>query len=298
MMFKNLPDKVIAYIQLHIAVVLFGFTAILGDLITLDATPLVWWRVLLSSISMILLVRVFSLVSEVGWSNILKFSGIGIITACHWVTFYASIKYANASVALVCLATTSLFTAFLEPFLLRTALRRLDIVIGLIIVPAMFLIVSNLEVSMYMGVYLGISSAVLAALFASLNKKLINKASPLRISFIELTSATLFLTIVLWLFFDLPDALQPQGNDWMYLIILALLCTTLAHYLSMASLRHISAFNSVLIINLEPVYGIILAALLLKEYQELTPNFYVGALIIIATVFAYPLLNKLSYFKE
>lgn len=296
-MLKNVKPITLAYVQLHMAVVLFGFTAILGDLISLQATPLVWWRVLLASVSMLALVRIRSLVREVGWTNIKKFAGIGIITALHWVTFYASIKYANASIALVCLATTSFFTSFIEPILLKTAFRRLDISIGLVIIPAMALIVSNLEFTMMTGVGLGIVSAILAATFVTFNKKLINEASPMRITFIELTSATLFLSICVPLWYTLPADITPVGHDFAYLVVLALLCTTLAQYFAMASLKHISAFNSVLVVNLEPVYGIVLAAVLLKEYEELTTTFYLGAGLIILTVFAYPLLKKMTFFK-
>ncbi len=296
-MLKNVKPLTLAYIQLHIAVVLFGFTAILGDLITLQATPLVWWRVLFASLSMVFLVRISTLVKDLGWNTIVKFAGIGVVTALHWVTFYASIKYANASIALVCLATTSFFTSFIEPILLKEAFKKLDISLGLVIIPAMVLIVSNLDFSMMTGVYLGIISAILASIFVTFNKKMIDKASPMRITFIEMTSATLFLSICIPLFYVVPQDMTPRGSDMLYLVILALLCTTLAQYFSMASLKHISAFNSVLVVNLEPVYGILLAAAILKEYQELTTTFYLGAGLIILTVFTYPLLKKLTFFQ-
>lgn len=281
----------LAYIQLHIAVVLFGFTAILGDLITLTAVPLVWWRVVIAGLSMVVLVRIRSIVQDLGWKMIGRFAGIGVVTALHWVTFYASIKYANASIALVCLATTSLYTALIEPAVLKTSIRWVDLAIGVIVVPAMFLIVSDLEGTMMTGVYLGITSAVLAATFVSFNKKYINEASPIRITFIEMVSSSLFLSVIVVLFYDQPS-MAPTSSDWIYLVILALLCTTLAQYLSMASLKHITAFNSVLIVNLEPVYGIILAALILNEHDQLTTKFYLGAVVIVGVVFLYPLVKR------
>jgi len=281
----------LAYIQLHIAVVLFGFTAILGDLISLEAVPLVWWRVILAGLSMVLLVRIRTIVAEVGWKMILIFSGIGVITALHWVTFYASIKFANASIALVCLATTSLFTALIEPAILKTRIKWIDLAIGIVVVPAMLLIVSDLEGSMLLGVYSGIVSAMLAATFVSLNKKHINAATPLRITFIEMVSSSIFLTVIVLLMYD-TKAFIPTTTDWIYLVILALLCTTLAQYLAMSSLRHISAFNSVLVVNLEPVYGIILAAIILNEHTQLTTTFYLGAAVIVGVVFLYPVIKR------
>jgi len=273
-------------------VVLFGFTAILGDLITLDAVPLVWWRVILAGLSMVVMVKLPTLLKEVGTTAILRFAGIGVITALHWVTFYASINSANASIALVCLATTSFFVSLIEPLLLRRGVQWLDVGIGVVIFPGMVLIVSNLEGGMLTGVYLGIISALLAATFVTLNKKYIEDASPLRITFIEMVSSALFLSVVVLLCYDVPESITPTQSDWIYLIILALLCTTLAQYFAMSSLRHISAFTSVLIVNLEPVYGILLAALILKEYDELTMTFYLGAALIVSVVFLYPILKK------
>ena len=281
----------LAYIQLHIAVVLFGFTAILGDLISLEAVPLVWWRVILAGLSMVLFVRIRSLISEVGFKMIAIFSGIGVITALHWVTFYASIKFANASIALVCLATTSLFTALIEPAILKTRVKWIDLAIGIVIVPAMLLIVSDLEGSMLLGVYSGIASAMLAATFVSLNKKHITASTPLRITFIEMVSSSIFLTIIVLIMYDV-EAFTPTTTDWIYLVVLALLCTTLAQYLAMSSLRYISAFNSVLVVNLEPVYGIILAAIILNEHTQLTATFYLGAAVIVSVVFLYPILKR------
>lgn len=291
-MFNNKSPRSRAYIQLHIAVVLFGFTAILGDLITLEAVPLVWWRVILAGLSMIFMVRITSMVKEVGWKMISRFAGIGVITALHWVTFYASIKFANASIALVCLATTSLYTSLIEPAVLKTRLQWVDLAIGVVVVPAMLLIVSDLHGSMLTGVYCGIVSAILAATFVSFNKKYIHVTSPLRITFVEMVSSSLFLTVAVLMFYD-TEAIIPTSSDWIYLIVLALLCTTLAQYLSMSSLKHISAFNSVLVVNLEPVYGIILASIILNEHDQLTTTFYIGAIVIVGVVFLYPLIKRL-----
>ena len=283
-----------AYLDLHIAVILFGFTAILGDLISLSATPLVWWRVLITSVSLLLLIQMGRKLYTIPRKLILQYMAIGVLVGLHWITFFGSIKYANASVCLVCMATTSFFTAFLEPILLKQKIRGFEIFLGLLIIPGMALIVKSLDLSMLMGVALGLASALLASLFATLNKKLVNFADPLSITFLELGSAWLFITLLLpFYYYQQTDlAFWPNLNDWIYLLVLALLCTTLAYVLALRALKHLSAFAANLTVNLEPVYGIVLAVLILKENQELSPGFYWGCAIILLAVFSYPFLRS------
>ncbi|MEL6720799.1 MAG: DMT family transporter [Bacteroidota bacterium] len=285
-----------AYLELHIAVLLFGFTAILGDLINLPAVSIVWWRVLITSFSIVFLINVRNIFKELPREKILKFMGIGILVGLHWVCFYGSIKLANASVALICMATTSLFTAFLEPLLFRQKLKWYEVVLGMLIIPGMILIVNSLESGMLLGFWVGLASAFLAASFAILNKKMITNARPLAITFLELSSAWIFLCLVFPVYYlSTPEEtafLPPTVMDWLYLVLLSLLCTTLAYTLSIRALHHISAFASTLTINLEPVYGIFLAWILLKEHKELNSNFYIGVAIILVSVFSYPYLKK------
>jgi drug/metabolite transporter (DMT)-like permease len=283
-----------AYLQLHIAVLLFGFTAILGDLISLPALQIVWWRVFLTSLSLLFIIRLPRLIREIPRHILWKYIGIGVLVAVHWVTFYGAIKLANASVALVCMATTSFFTAILEPLILRRPVARYELALGLLIIPGMVLITNGLDSGMMLGVWVGLLSALLVSIFAILNKMLINHARPFDITFLEIGSAWLFLTICLPFYFLLvPDTpFWPSSIDWVYLITLALVCTTLAYYLSLLALRHLSAFASNLTVNLEPVYGILLAMLILKEHHELKPVFFVGVGIILLAVFSYPVLKK------
>lgn len=284
-----------AYLELHAATVLFGFTAVLGKLIHLDATILVWWRVLITSISFLFLIRVGKLFRELPLKTILHFVGIGILVALHWITFFASIHIANASICLVALATGAIFTAFLEPLIMKQKIKWYEILLGLLVVPGLMLIVDSTEVSMQLGLWIGLLSAFFMSLFGTLNKKMVNKTDPLNISFLELGSAFLFISILLpFYFFNNPDLkFWPSGNDFIYLIILALLCTTLGYVLALKALKHISAFAANLTVNLEPVYGIVLAIVILKENQELSAGFYWGVLIIMATIFGYPFLKKL-----
>ena len=284
-----------AYLELHIAVVLYGFTAILGKLLDLSAFMIVWWRVLLTALSIVLLIA-FSKKLILSWKpEYKKYLLIGILVAIHWLTFYGSIKYSNASIALICLATTSMFTSFIEPLILKTKIKWYQVAIGIIIVPAMGFVVSNLDFKFIHGVWLGIISAIFASLFTTLNKKYIDSTHPYLITFLEMSGVWLFLTVllpVLWIWDPNFDFFPPDATNWTYMTILVLLCTTLAFILSLRALKQLSAFASTLVVNLEPVYGVILAALLLNEQDELNFNFYIGSAIIIFAVLLYPFLRK------
>jgi len=284
-----------AYLELHLAVFLFGFTAILGDLIQLSALVIVWWRVMITSLSLVFLIRGGKALRQLPWPTILQFMGIGLLIAVHWLAFYGAIKLANASISLICMATISFFTSFLEPLIMRQRVRWHEIMIGLAIIPGMALIVNSTAPSMNLGILVGLSAALLAALFATLNKKLVGRSDEMSITFLELGSAWLFLSLLLPIYIGLsegPVQLLPSPTDWLYLIILSLLCTTLAYVLALRSLRYLSAFASNLAINLEPLYGIALAWVILKDQEELSPGFYWGVLIILAAVFSYPLLRR------
>jgi drug/metabolite transporter (DMT)-like permease len=283
-----------AYLELHAAVFLFGFTAILGKLIELDATVLVWWRVFFTSISLLFLVNVGKIFRELPLKVILQFVGIGVLVALHWVTFFAAIHISNASICLVALATGAFFTAILEPLILGGKVKWYEILLGLLVVPGLVLIVDSTELSMQMGIWVGMLSALLMSIFGILNKKLINKTESLNITFLELGSAWLFLSIILPIYLGVEENLNfwPSSNDLIYLIILSLVCTTLGYVLALRALKYISAFASNLTVNLEPVYGIILAIVLLKENQELSGNFYWGVLIVLSVIFIYPFMKK------
>jgi len=218
--------------------------------------------------------------------------GIGVIVGMHWICFYSSVKLANASIALITMAMTSLFTAIIEPLVIKKKFNTLEIVIGLMIIPCMILIAKNIDLSLIEGFLIGVLSALLASIFATLNKKYVDDASPYMISFLEMFGAFVFLTICLPFIINDLSAVMPMQSDWIYLIILSLLCTTLAFVLSMMALKNVSAFDSNLVINLEPVYGIAIAVIVLKEHKQLTPLFYIGGLLIMMIVFLHPILSK------
>lgn len=289
-----------AYLELHIAVLLYGFTAILGDLIQLSAVMIVWWRVFITCISLLYFVRFGKKLKSIPRDKTFKFLGIGVIVALHWITFYGAIKLSNASVALICFASTSLFTSFLEPLILGRSIEKLQVIMGLMIIPGMWLIVNTVDVSMMNGIYVGLLSALLAAIFSTLNKRLIDDADSYSITFLELGSAWLFISALIPFLIWNGSEIQfiPKGTDWTYLLILALLCTTLAYILSLRALKHVSAFVANLTINLEPVYGILLAIVLLNDHKELSPKFYLGVILISAIVFSYPVLKKKTSRKK
>lgn len=285
-----------AYIELHIAVFLFGFTAILGDLIQLSALSLVWWRVLITSVSLFFIIKIRNLIREIPRKALLQFMSIGWLVGLHWMCFYGAIKLSNASIALIAMATTSFFTSFIEPLVLRQRVKWIEIGLGIMIIPGMILIVNSTEWSKLNGLWVGLLAAFLAALFATLNKKLMREYKVVDITFLELGSAWGFLSVVLAIYIifkpEFLPTMIPTWSDWGYLLVLALLCTNLAYVLALRALKHLSAFAANLTINLEPVYGIALAWLLLGEDKELSSGFYWGGALILVTVLSYPLLKK------
>lgn len=280
----------IAYLQLHIAVVLYGLTAILGDLISLSAVNLVWWRVLITSLSLLFFVGWGRRILTMDRKVVIGYIGIGFLVALHWITFYGAIKFANASITLAAMATTSLFTAFIEPVIMKRPFYRLELILGLLIIPPMMMIASDLDITMMQGLGIGLISAFLASLFATLNKKMVGEADAYQISFLEMSSAFFFISILLLV---LPTGnMMPTSQDWIYLLVLSLGCTTLAYVISLKALRYVSAFDANLVINLEPVYGILLAVVILNEHTQMRPSFYLGIVLVMLIVFAHPYLKK------
>lgn len=283
-----------AYLELHLAVFLWGFTAILGDLISLSAVVLVWWRVFITAVSVLFFIRGFSSLRKMGRRAVLQFAFVGALTGLHWLTFFGAVKLSNASITLVCMATCSFFTAIFEPLILGTRFKLWELCVGLLVIPGMALVVGSVDVSMHDGILVGLTSALLASVFSIFNKKWIGNAEPMPITFIEMTSAWLTLSLLLPFFFQSEPgaAFLPSLEDLGMLLVLALVCTTFTWVLALRSLKHLSAFASTLTVNLEPVYGIALAWVILQEHKELSPGFYWGVLLILVVVFSYPVLHK------
>ena len=281
-----------AFWQIHVCVLLWGFTAILGKLITLPAQALVVWRMALVALFLAILPKVWRGVRALPPRLLAIYAGIGTIVALHWLTFYAAIKLSNASVAVSCLALGSIFTAVVEPMLTGRKHEISELILGIMVVPGVVLLVGGVPSGMHLGIAIGILSSFLTAVFATLNKRYVHEAEPESVTFIEMSVGGLFMILAGIAYFGIDGTLMwPDLRDFTLLLILALACTLLPFILSLHALRHISAFATQLALNMEPVYAIVIAALWLKEYQEFTPQFYLGVAIILAAVFVQPLLQ-------
>lgn len=296
----SINTKQKAYLQLHLAVFLFGFTAVIGKLITLEQTALVWNRLWIAVLGLIFIPGVLRGIRSIKRSNFLIFSGIGVLVALHWLTFYGSIKVGNsASVTLACLATSSLFTSILEPLITKSKFQWIELLLGLLVIVGIYFL-SGVGEAYYWAIVIGIISAFLAALFSTLNKKYITGQNSLSVSTIELAAGFVFISVcypLLQNLFPQPQWL-PTGSDWWWLLVLGLLCTSLAFALALESLKVISAFIATLSINLEPVYGIVLAIWFLNEDTQLNFDFYLGTAIILLAVILHPIITKIQNRKN
>ncbi len=282
-----------AFFQIHFCVVLWGFTAILGKLITLPAATLVWWRMVLVTAALLLLRRfwvgVRALHPRLAWT----YAGIGAIVALHWLTFYGSVKLANASVAATCMALTPVFVAFVEPWIAKRPFDSRELIFGIAVIPGVMLVVGGTPDGMRLGIAIGAVSALLVGIFGSLNKRFIGDADALTVTGIEMGAGAAVMTLVVPLMLPADVWMTlPQPRDAIYLVFLALGCTLLPFALSLVALRHLSAFSTALAVNMEPVYAIVLAILLLGEQRQLDPAFYLGVAIILAVVFSHPLFVR------
>ncbi|PZO66360.1 MAG: EamA family transporter [Pseudoxanthomonas suwonensis] len=293
-----LTDNTRAQLQIHLCVLLWGFTAIFGKLITLPALPLVWWRMLLVCGALALLPRVWRSLRRLPPRRILAYAGIGMLVALHWLTFYGSIKLSNASVGATCMALATVFTALLEPRLAQRPFSWRDLALGIAVLPGVALVVGGVSPDMRLGIAVGALSALLVAVFSSLNKRLATDADPLAVTALELGAGTLLLTALAPLMPLLFPAFAgdllslPSARDLLYLALLAVACTLFPFALSLVALRHMSAFSAQLAVNLEPVYAIVLAMLLLNEQHDLTTMFYAGVAILLGAVLLHPLLSR------
>ncbi|PRH83736.1 DMT family transporter [Arenimonas caeni] len=280
-----------AHLQIHFCVLLWGFTAILGKLITLGAMALVVWRMALVTAALLLVPRVWRGLRALPPRLWGIYAGIGVLVALHWLTFYGAIKLANASVAVTCIALATVFVPVVEPWITGRRFAPRELLLGVAVVPGVALVVGGVPDDMHLGIVVGTISAILVAFFGALNKRFVHEADPLTVTGVELGAGGLALALLTpvlpW--FGTPWVL-PAGMDVVWLGVLALACTLLPFALSLVALRHLSAFSAQLAVNLEPVYAIVLAIVLLGEQRELGGLFYLGVVVILAGVFLHPLL--------
>lgn len=282
------------YVLIHVCVVLWGFTPIMGRLITLDAVALVWWRMLLAAVALLLLPATWRGLRQLSPRLVAGCCGVGIVLAVSWALFYLSIKLTNASVGAVCLGTAPLFIAVAGPALTRRRYRRADLALALAIIPGVALVAGGIPRGMYAGLAIGLLSAGLLAGFSGLNKLLASRAHALAATCVELAAGAVFLTFVIAV---LPHAdagfTLPHGRNVVLLLVFAVTMTSLPLALMLVALRRITVFAQQMATNLEPVYAVILAIPILGEEQQLDPLFYAGVVVILGTVMIEPVVQWL-----
>jgi drug/metabolite transporter (DMT)-like permease len=284
-----------AFLQMHLAVLLWGFTGILGKAISLSAPVLVWYRMLLAAAIMGIIIWIRKEWQPIRKRDLLKLVGIGMMFAVHWVSFYASVKLANASIAMVCLATASVFTAILDPLINGRKFNKLEILLSFVAVAGVFCIYAlhpddlsthKPMVNFKLGLVLGLIASIISAIFTVFNKPLAEKYTARPLVFCEMFSGLIFLSCLLpfYLHWQPNEAFVPIGWDYLWIFLLAYCCTVWGQSLAMNALKHLSAFTTTLSVNLEPVYGIILAFLIFQENDQLGYGFYIGMLLIFLSV--------------
>ncbi len=274
-----------ALIQLHIAVFLAGFTAILGKLIGLNEGLLVWYRLLITVLTLPLILFFKNQLHRIALKDVLKIGGVGFIVAMHWVTFYGSIKYANVSVALVCFSASGFFTAFFEPLIFNRNIIIAEVLLGMLAIAGIY-IVFDFHPQFKVGIIFGILSAIGSSLFPIFNKKLLRRFRPGLLTLYELGGGFLMLSLLMpfYLMHFPANYYLPTNWDWIWLLVLAWLCTVLCFDLQLHALKRISPFTANLTYNLEPVYGIILAFIFFSENKSLNGHFYIGVGLILLAV--------------
>ena len=289
-----MQNKRTAYLQMHITTFLWGLTAILGKLISISELPLVWYRVLIVSVVMLFIPKIVENIKTLSFKKISTIGGIGIILTLHWVAWYGSIKFANASVAVSCIALISFFISVLEPIITKNAFNKSNLFFGIIVIPGILLINQSLDINLKFGFWLGILAAVLAAFFSIYNKKYTQEIEPNSITFIQMLSGFLFLSFCLPFYLHFTKQLFPipTSKDIILLMILSVVCTIIPYNLFLRALKATNAFTTSLINNLEPVYGVILAAIFLHENEQLNWKFYIGSVIIVSAVFLHAMFDR------
>lgn len=282
-----------AQLQIHFCVLLWGFTAIFGRLISLQALALVLWRMAIVVAVLMLVPAVWRSLRAMPLRIIAAYAGIGILVALHWLTFYTAIKLADASVGATCMAVGPVFLAIVEPLIARSRFDPRELLLGILVIPGVVLVVGGIPAEMRLGLAIGIVSALLVALFSALNKRMVEQADPLTVTGIELGAGVVLLALLAPLLPHTGPAYPvPDARDALLLVALAIGCTLLPYALALHALRQLSAFSVQLATNLEPVYAIVLAIPLLGEQRELSPAFYAGVAIILGSVLAHPLFVR------
>ncbi|MFT4683894.1 MAG: drug/metabolite transporter (DMT)-like permease [Urechidicola sp.] len=292
-------EKTKNYLHLHFLVFIAGFTAILGELISIKAIPLVWFRMSIALVFITAYTIITKTKIKVTSKTVIKLFGAGVVIALHWITFFGAIDASNISITLAMFSTGAFFASIIEPIIYKRGVIWYEIIFGILVIIGVFIITQS-EIKYLTGIILGISSAFLSSLFAVLNGKFLQSHSATVITFYEFISGVLFVTLFIAIFgqgFDV-EFFNIPSSDYYYLFILASICTAYAFIASVYVMKHISPYSVVLAYNLEPIYGILLALFLFPEKENMGSNFYYGAIIILFSVFLNGILKNKGQFKK
>jgi len=282
---------------LHLTVLVWGFTGILGALISVSAMHLVWYRVLIATIALLIYFKCTKKNIRISLGLFTKLMLTGGLVGLHWFLFFQSIKLANVSVTLVCLSSLTLFTALLEPLFNKQRIAYLELFIGMLIILGIYLIF-KFETQYIQGILLGLSAALCGSLFTIINSKLIKTSKATLISFYEMAGAWFWLSLYLFISGGFNEEMRLNPSDTIYLILLGTVCTSAAYVAGVSVMREISAFRVALITNLEPIYGMLLALVIFRQEEKMSAGFYAGAMLVLGAVFLYPILKtKLEHRK-
>jgi len=276
---------------LHFTVFIWGFTSILGELISIAAVQLVWYRVVIALVSLFLYFKFNKTSYKISRNSVLKLLATGALVGGHWILFFGSIKLSTVSVTLVCLSSITLFTAIFEPLINRKRISKLEIIAGLLIITGILLIF-EFETQYTKCIILGLLSAMCASLFSIINARQVKQIEAPVIALYELSGAFVWISIYLLFTHGFGPGMVLKNSDVGYLLILGTICTSLAYVAGVSVMKEFSAFKVALITNLEPVYGIIMAFIFFGDMHKLKPGFWVGAVIILSTIFLFPLAQK------
>ncbi len=287
--------KLSSYLQLHLIVFIWGFTAVLGELLSISAIPLVWFRMILASVFMYLYIVYKKHNLRISRKQFFQYVFGGIVIALHWITFFYAIKISNISIALATMSTGAFFTIFIEAIVKRKRINPIELCFGLLAILGLYIIYSS-AIALQLGIFFALLSSFLSALFSVYNADFVKEQLPSVISFYEILfgvlAITLYITFEGTLFSDSFFIIQPL--DYLWLFILSSVCTAYAFIVSIDLLRQLSAFTVMLTINLEPIYAIVLAVIIFPETEKMTTTFYIGAVVILVTV----LLNGFYKLKK
>jgi drug/metabolite transporter (DMT)-like permease len=291
----NPKPTVIDYLTLHFVILIFGFTAVLGKLISVHTLGLIFFRTFLATLGFYIYFKIKDLSIKIDSKGKWQLLGTGgIIIALHWFTFFYSAYISTVAISLTGLSTTSFWTSLIEPLWNKKRINFIEVMLGGVVILGLYLIFL-FEFNHIWGLCLSILCAILGAIFSVMNGQYAKQYSPQIITFYEMMGAAITTSIpVLYILLTGNDAIKviPQGLDWLWILILAFACTIYAYTESVNLVRIFSAYTFNLTLNLEPVYGILLAYSILGQKERMTSGFYVGTLVILGSVLVYPLLQK------